>query len=88
MDDPMVRGFDSARCAVDEVADAYGLTPRERDVLALLMQGRDGVAVHRLLGISYNTVKTHLKHLYGKCGVASRQQLVSLVRGDAGLLSA
>ena len=88
MDALTMCGGGFARNAVDEAAAEYGLTPRERDVLALLLQGRDGMAIHRLLGISYNTVKTHLKHIYGKCGVASRQQLVSLVHGDSGLLSA
>jgi len=50
------------------------LTARERDVLRLLAGGRSNPEIARALYVEVNTVKTHLKRLYGKLGVHSRMQ--------------
>ncbi len=48
------------------------LTPRERDVLALLHEGLDNKRIAQRLGIGPATVKDHLDHIYGKLGVSDR----------------
>jgi DNA-binding NarL/FixJ family response regulator len=48
------------------------LTPREHDVLALLVQGANGQAVGAALGISRNTVRTHVQSILTKLQVHSR----------------
>lgn len=48
------------------------LTPRERDVLGLLVQGANGQAVGAALGISRNTVRTHVQSILTKLQVHSR----------------
>ena len=53
------------------------LTRRERELLVLLRTGRPAVAIAAELGISVNTVKYHLKNLYGKLGVHNRTQAVN-----------
>jgi DNA-binding NarL/FixJ family response regulator len=53
------------------------LTPKEREVLALLAQGRTNREIAEALFISAATVKTHLSHLYGKLGVSDRQQAIT-----------
>ncbi|MCH4157436.1 MAG: helix-turn-helix transcriptional regulator [Acidaminococcaceae bacterium] len=55
------------------------LTPRERQVLYLLTQGRNYKAIADKLGISQNTVKFHISHIYDKFGVYSRQELLQLL---------
>jgi LuxR family maltose regulon positive regulatory protein len=50
------------------------LTERERDVLRLLAAGRSNPEIARILYVELNTVKTHVKSLYGKLGVHSRVQ--------------
>lgn len=65
------------------LADEAGLTQRETDVCALLAQGRNGVYVQQQLGVSYNTVKTHVSHIYAKLGVHTHQELIDLVVGRA-----
>jgi DNA-binding CsgD family transcriptional regulator len=55
------------------------LTPRERQVLYLLTQGRNYKAIAEKLGISQNTVKFHISHIYDKFGVYSRQELLQLL---------
>lgn len=64
----------AARC--NEVGDQYGLSPRERDVLRLLAQGRTSGAIQEELTLAASTVKTHMQHIYTKVGVSDRQQLM------------
>ena len=52
------------------------LTARERDVLALVADGRSNRAIATGLGISEHTVKFHLASLFGKLGVSTRTQAV------------
>jgi DNA-binding CsgD family transcriptional regulator len=51
---------------------AGGLTARERDVLALVAQGRSNKEIAVALTISERTVNTHLVHIFGKLDVSSR----------------
>jgi DNA-binding NarL/FixJ family response regulator len=54
------------------------LTEREREVLALLVQGLGTRRIADRLVITPATVKYHVQHLFAKLGVASRTQLVSV----------
>ncbi len=59
--------------AEDEVALlADQLTSREREVLGLLVEGADGLTVATKLGISRNTVRTHVQNILMKLQVHSR----------------
>ena len=40
--------------------------------------------IEQELVLSYNTVKTHIKHIYQKLGVHSRQELLDLIEGKGG----
>lgn len=48
------------------------LTPREKDVLELLVEGIDGDAIAERLGIARNTVRTHVQSILSKLQVHSR----------------
>jgi DNA-binding NarL/FixJ family response regulator len=52
------------------------LTPRESDVLGLLVHGLAGKQIARRLAISLFTVNEHLRSLYRKCGVTGREDLL------------
>ncbi len=67
----------SARC--DAVAAAFGLTPRESEVFALLAQGRTVGVIREKLVISLNTARFHTKNIYAKLGVHSQQELIDVV---------
>ncbi len=54
------------------------LTPREREVLALIARGRANKAIARELAVSEKTVKTHVSNLLAKLGVADRTQAAVL----------
>jgi DNA-binding CsgD family transcriptional regulator len=57
---------------------AENLSPREKDVLALVTKGYSNKAIARALFISPNTVKTHVASLLTKLRVDSRVQLAAL----------
>lgn len=48
------------------------LTPREREVLRLMAQGRGNKEIGALLGISVGTAKTHVRHIFRKLQVSDR----------------
>ena len=50
------------------------LSPRECEVLALLVQGRSNQEIGENLGIARNTVKNHLRSILSKLGVRNRAQ--------------
>lgn len=52
------------------------MTPRERDIAALLIEGRTGKEVAKALGISHRTVDIYKTRLLRKYGVSSTPQLV------------
>ena len=60
--------------------DPAALSGRDREILGALVHGKSNKAIARLLGISEQTVKNHLSHLYGTLGVSSRMALVLIAR--------
>jgi LuxR family maltose regulon positive regulatory protein len=60
------------------------LTPREHLVLAQLSRGYANKVIARNLGLSENTVKTHLKSIFRKVDVQSREQAIALARRHIG----
>ena len=54
----------------------YGLSPREQDVVDLIVRGYSTRQISQDLYISEYTVKDHLKNIFGKVGVRGRSALV------------
>ena len=62
------------------------LTPREREVLVLVSDGRSNAEIARALFISAKTVSVHVSNIMAKLGAASRTEAVAVARRD-GLLT-
>jgi len=60
-----------------DTTSAPVLTQREREILALLADGFGNKQIAARLGISTNTVKTHLELLFDKLDVSSRTEAVT-----------
>lgn len=65
---------------------SVGLSPREREVLQLLVRGQTNREIAQNLTVSVSTIKIHVEHILAKLGVSDRTQ--AAVRAiELGLLS-
>ncbi|MCC6746056.1 MAG: hypothetical protein IT371_00270 [Deltaproteobacteria bacterium] len=60
-------------------AESWSLTPREREVLSLLLDGMANRSIALCLDCSERTVETHVSRVLAKAGVESRAQLIRAV---------
>ena len=63
---------------------AAGLTPSEREVLALVARGIDNRAIAEALGKSEKTVRNQVSSIFAKLGVRTRAEAIVLAR-EAGM---
>ena len=68
-------------------AAALGLTPRQTDVLELLLQGQSNKLIARALNLSVETIKDHVAAVLRTLNVSSRTQAVVAVSQRAGKVS-
>lgn len=61
------------------LADEKGLSPREREVFSYIARGHGSPYIAKELTVSNETVKTHVKRIYRKLGVGSREELLALI---------
>jgi len=67
----------AARLVRGAAAPPTALSPREREVLALVAAGRSNPEIAAALHLGEATVKTHLQHVFGKLEVADRTRAVT-----------
>ncbi|MEG0374544.1 MAG: LuxR C-terminal-related transcriptional regulator, partial [Raoultibacter sp.] len=65
-----------------EIAEKYGLSPREKEVFMMLAQGRSRAYISEDLILSEGTIKTHISHIYTKLGVSNRQEMFDVLLED------
>ena len=61
---------------------SYRISPREEDVIRLLVDGKEYKSIADKLCISLATVQTHVRNIYRKTGVNSKVELINLLRND------
>jgi DNA-binding NarL/FixJ family response regulator len=62
-----------------EIKPDYQLTPKEKEMLHFMVQGKSFKMIAEAAGISYETVRTHMKNIYAKLHVNSNTEAVSKV---------
>ncbi|MEC4294912.1 helix-turn-helix transcriptional regulator [Adlercreutzia shanghongiae] len=91
VDDPSTAGSSLAVDSVDEalaraclrIQERYGLSDRETEIAVLLAKGRTRPYIREQLFISTNTVATHIKHIYQKLNIHSKEELIDMVNSEA-----
>jgi DNA-binding CsgD family transcriptional regulator len=64
-----------------------GLSQRETEVLACVMQGKENKTIATHLGINVSTVRKHLESIYCKFGVHSRAEAIAQALAKLGVLN-
>ena len=59
--------------------EQYGLSPRESEITILLLERTPYRQISERLGVSENTVKTHVRNIYHKVDVTSREELLAKI---------
>ena len=66
------------RC--EQLGERYGLTAREAEILGLIASGKSRLEIEQQLFLSQNTVKKHIRHLYAKLDVHSKDDVFRLFK--------
>ncbi len=61
--------------------EKYEITPREREVIEIMLDGKTDKEIAIALNIAVNTVQAHLKRIYRKTGASGRFALSALISG-------
>lgn len=69
----------ACRLCVERVSNEVKLTEREKEIALRILQGKDNAAIAQELFISMATLYTHLRNMYKKAGVHSRQDFSDLM---------
>lgn len=67
------------RC--NSVAKEYHLSPKETEIMILFAKGRSSARIQEELYLSRGTVTTHLRHIYQKMDVHSKQEFLDVIEG-------
>jgi len=74
---------DNSKITIDSaIQEQYGLTKKESETLALLVQGATNKEISEAKFVSLNTVKSHIKSIHQKTGKRSQAELMNLILGD------
>lgn len=62
----------------EDLSQAYELTPREREVLALVVEGLSNPEIAERLVVSRSTAKAHVSNILSKLGVSNRAEAIAM----------
>lgn len=74
------------RAQTEVLRRLYGLTPAETDIAVLIAMGKNAKDIADELGVRENTVRIHLKRIFGKTGTKRQAELVKLVLSGPAVL--
>ncbi len=74
----LIKADAPASLVVQESTEDFGLTPREREVLALMVEGLNNPEIAERLVVSRSTAKAHVSNILSKMGVSNRGEAIAL----------
>jgi DNA-binding CsgD family transcriptional regulator/streptogramin lyase len=69
---------------VERIVEKYNISPREHEILNLIMKGKSNKEIEDALFISMPTVKTHISNIYKKFAVKNRLEMIRLIQQSLG----
>lgn len=78
--DDAVASVDNLSEMCEKIGREHKLTPREVEVLKELAHGHSSTYIAKSLFIATNTARTHMKNIYRKLSVGSREELIETIR--------
>jgi DNA-binding CsgD family transcriptional regulator len=66
--------------AMEKFFEKYEISPREREIIMLVLKGKSNKEIEDILFIAMGTVKNHIYNIYQKIGVKNRAQLITLFK--------
>ncbi|MBL7006632.1 MAG: helix-turn-helix transcriptional regulator [Spirochaetia bacterium] len=67
----------------EEYASRFGITPREKEIIFLLLSGKSNKEIGEKLFVSHRTVETHVYNIYRKCSVKNKLELARQISAKA-----
>ena len=64
------------RQQMEDFCRGYGLTEREREILRLILAGKDNLEISEELQIKMGTVKAHVHNIFAKLNISRRSELM------------
>lgn len=64
----------------ESIAEQYGVSPREKEIIILILEGKSNRDIKEKLFLSDHTVKNHIYKIYKKLNISSRYELIALFR--------
>lgn len=65
-----------------DLSEKFNLTPRQLEILSLVAKGFSNKEIARLLDVSPETVKSHLRDIFQRFGVANRIEAIDFARSN------
>lgn len=69
---------------MEQIVEKYNISPREHEILNLIMKGKSNKEIENALFISMPTVKTHISNIYKKFAVKNRLELICSIQQSIG----
>lgn len=79
---PPEKQADERKGRCELLAEQYGLSDRQLEVMKLLAKGRDAEYIRETLVLSGHTVRSHIYAIYKKLGIHSKQELLDLIEQE------
>jgi len=74
------RPIHGSQIDLDDLSEHFRLTNREKEIMALLLEGKTNNEIEKELFISLKTVKSHVYNIYQKLNVKNRLQMINTIR--------
>jgi DNA-binding CsgD family transcriptional regulator len=65
---------------ISERLHRYNITPRESEIVILLLAGKRSIEIEEILYISSHTVKNHIYNIYKKLKIKNRYELINIMK--------